>query len=86
LGWDLAEWSERCASVPKITGSNPSCGSELTFCSDLLLTARGGSTRALNEFASLKSYPGNREKRKDSAQAFAKEKKKKPKSYPKRRI
>jgi hypothetical protein len=21
---DLAEWSERCASIPKITGSNPS--------------------------------------------------------------
>jgi hypothetical protein len=44
LGWDLAEWSERCASIPKITGSNPSGGSELTFRSDLLLTARGGST------------------------------------------
>jgi hypothetical protein len=43
-GWDLAEWSERCASVPKITGSNPSGGNELTFRSDLLLTARGGST------------------------------------------
>jgi hypothetical protein len=28
----------------KITGSNPSGGSELTFRSDLLLTARGGST------------------------------------------
>jgi hypothetical protein len=39
-----AEWSERCASIPKITGSNPSGGSELTFCSDLLLTARGGRT------------------------------------------
>jgi hypothetical protein len=44
LGWDLAEWSERCISIPKITRSNPSGGSELTFCSDLLLTARGGST------------------------------------------
>jgi hypothetical protein len=39
-GWDLAEWSERCASIPKITGSNPSGGSQLTFRSDLLLTAR----------------------------------------------
>jgi hypothetical protein len=29
---------------PKITSSNPSGGSELTFRSDLLLTARGGST------------------------------------------
>jgi hypothetical protein len=36
--WDLAEWLERCASIPKITGSNPSGGSELTFRSDLLLT------------------------------------------------
>jgi uncharacterized membrane protein len=26
--WDLAEWSERCASIQKITGSNPSSGSE----------------------------------------------------------
>jgi hypothetical protein len=26
-GWDLAEWLERCASIPKITGSNPSDGS-----------------------------------------------------------
>jgi hypothetical protein len=43
-GWDLAEWSERCASIPQITGSNPSGGSELHFRSDLLLTARGGST------------------------------------------
>jgi ankyrin repeat protein len=44
-GWDLAEWSERCASIPKITAdSNPLGGSELTFRSDLLFTARGGST------------------------------------------
>jgi hypothetical protein len=42
--WDLAEWSEGCVSMPKITGSNPSGSSELTFRSDLLLTARGGST------------------------------------------
>jgi hypothetical protein len=42
--WDLAEWSERCASIPKITGSNRSGGSELTFRSDLLLTDRGGCT------------------------------------------
>jgi hypothetical protein len=40
----LADWSERCASIPKITGSNPSGGSDLTFRSDLLLTARGDST------------------------------------------
>jgi hypothetical protein len=44
MGWDLAEWLERCANIPNITGSNPSGGSELTFCSDLLLTARGSST------------------------------------------
>jgi hypothetical protein len=37
VGWDLVEWSERCASIPKITGSNPSGGSELTLRSDLLL-------------------------------------------------
>jgi hypothetical protein len=43
-GWELAEWSERCISIPKATGSNPSGGSEFSFCSDLLLTARGGST------------------------------------------
>jgi hypothetical protein len=44
LEWDLAEWLERCASIPMITGSNPSGGSELTFPSGLLLTARDGST------------------------------------------
>jgi hypothetical protein len=43
MGWGLAEWLERCASIPKITGSNPSGGSELTFRSDVLLTVRGGS-------------------------------------------
>jgi hypothetical protein len=43
-GCDLAEWSEKCASIPKITGSNPSGGSEFTFRFDLLLTARGSST------------------------------------------
>jgi hypothetical protein len=42
--WDFAVWSERCASVPKVAGSNPSGGSESTFRSDLLLTARGSST------------------------------------------
>jgi hypothetical protein len=55
MGWDLAEWLERCASIPKITGSNPSGGSELTFRFDLLLTAIG----ALIEFACLSCYPGN---------------------------
>jgi hypothetical protein len=40
-GWDLVEWLERCASIPMITSSNPSGGSELTFRSDLLLIARG---------------------------------------------
>jgi hypothetical protein len=34
-----------------ITSSNPSGGTDLTFCSDLLLTARGGCT--LIEFACL---------------------------------
>jgi hypothetical protein len=42
--WDLAEGLERCASIQKVTGSNPSGGSELTFCTDTLMTARGGST------------------------------------------
>jgi hypothetical protein len=59
-GWDLVEWLERCASIPMITSSNPSGGSEFTFRSDLLLTARGGSTWALLvEFACLPCYPGN---------------------------
>jgi hypothetical protein len=49
--WDLAEWLDRCASIPKITGSNSSGGSELTFRSDLLLTARGipSSARVVRE-------------------------------------
>jgi hypothetical protein len=59
FGWDLAEWLERCASIPKITESNASGGSELTFRSDLLLTVIGGSTWALIEFACLLCYPGN---------------------------
>jgi hypothetical protein len=46
-------------SIPKITSSNPSGGSELTFRSDLLLTARCGSTWALIEFACLPCYLGN---------------------------
>jgi hypothetical protein len=41
--WDLVAWLERCASIPMITSSNPSGGSELTSRSDLLFTARGGS-------------------------------------------
>jgi hypothetical protein len=45
--WDLVEWLERCASIPMITSSNPSRGSEFSFHSDLLLTARGGCTCAL---------------------------------------
>jgi hypothetical protein len=44
MGWDMVEWLERCASIPMIKSSNPSGGSKLTFRSDLLLTARGGST------------------------------------------
>jgi hypothetical protein len=56
---DLAEWWERCASILKITSSNLNGGSELTFHSDLLLTARGSSTWALIEFACLLCYPGN---------------------------
>jgi hypothetical protein len=43
MGWDLVEWLERCASIPMITSANPSSGSEFTFRSVLLLTARGGS-------------------------------------------
>jgi hypothetical protein len=43
-GWGLVEWLEKCASIPMIKSSNPSGGSEFTFCSDLLLTARGGCT------------------------------------------
>jgi hypothetical protein len=34
IGVGLGQWSERCASIPKITGLNPSGGSELTFCYD----------------------------------------------------
>jgi hypothetical protein len=55
----MAEWLERCASIPKITSSNPSSGSELIFRFDLLLTARGGSTWAFIEFACLLCYLGN---------------------------
>jgi hypothetical protein len=43
-----------CASIPKITGLNPSGGSP-----DLLVTARGSSTWALIEFACLLCYPAN---------------------------
>jgi hypothetical protein len=42
-GWDLAELSERCASMPKVAGLNPSGGSESSSRSDLLLTARSSS-------------------------------------------
>jgi hypothetical protein len=42
-GWDFVEQSEGWANIPKIAGSNSSGGSELTFCFDLLLTARGSS-------------------------------------------
>jgi hypothetical protein len=55
----LAECLERCADILKITGSNPISGSELTFRSDMLLTARGGCTWALVEFACMPCYPGN---------------------------
>jgi hypothetical protein len=59
-GWDLAEWSERCACIPKITGSNSSGSRELTFRSDLLLTARcERSTWVLIDFACPPCYPGN---------------------------
>jgi hypothetical protein len=44
LGWDLVEQSERCTSILKVVGSNPSGGSESTLRYDLLLTARGSST------------------------------------------
>jgi hypothetical protein len=60
VGWDLVEWLETCASILMITSSNPSGGSEFTFRSDLLLTARGGSKRALLvEFVCLPCYTGN---------------------------
>jgi hypothetical protein len=45
IGGGTAEWLRRCASISKIASSNPSGGSELTFRSDLLLTARGGTVR-----------------------------------------
>jgi hypothetical protein len=58
--WNLAERSERCASVPKVADSNPSGGSESTFRSDLLLTAKGtSSTRAPIVIACLLCYPSN---------------------------
>jgi hypothetical protein len=43
-GWDLIEQSERCASILKVVGLNPSGGSEPTLRSDLLFTARGSIT------------------------------------------
>jgi hypothetical protein len=43
MGWDVAEWLERCPCMPMVAGSRPSSGSEPTFCSDLLLTARSSS-------------------------------------------
>jgi hypothetical protein len=36
-GWDLAEWSERCACLPKVAGLSPSSGSKSTFRSNFLL-------------------------------------------------
>jgi hypothetical protein len=57
--WDLAGWSETCASMPKVTGSNPSGFSELAFHSDLLLTARGSNTWALVVVACLLCYLDN---------------------------
>jgi hypothetical protein len=39
IWWDLAEWSERCASIPKIIGLNPSGGSD-TLCSQRLESPR----------------------------------------------
>jgi hypothetical protein len=52
-------WLERCAGVPKFAGSNLSSGSESSFRSDLLLTARGSSTWAPVVAACLLCYPGN---------------------------
>jgi hypothetical protein len=43
-GWDMAEWSERCACMPNVAGLSPSGGSESTFRSDLLLTGRSRTT------------------------------------------
>jgi hypothetical protein len=43
-GWGGVKWLERCASISKITDSNPSGGRKITFRSHLLLTARGSNT------------------------------------------
>jgi hypothetical protein len=59
MWWELVEWSERVASILKITGLNPSGGSELAIRSDLLLTARDGSTLTFTEFACLLCCLGN---------------------------
>jgi hypothetical protein len=60
LYWDgtWASGRRSALSIPKIIGSNPSGGSEVTFRSDLLMTARGSSMRALIEFVCLLCYPG----------------------------
>jgi hypothetical protein len=43
----------------KVAGLSPRGGSELTFRSDLLLTARGCSMKAPVLVAYLLNYPGN---------------------------
>jgi hypothetical protein len=50
---------QRCASVPKVKGSNLSGGSESTLCSDLLLTARVSRSWAPIVVNCLLRNPGN---------------------------
>jgi hypothetical protein len=59
VGVGLGQVVRECSSVLKVTGSNPSGGSESTFCSDLLLTAKGSSTWALFVVACLLCYLDN---------------------------
>jgi hypothetical protein len=48
----------RHVCLPKVAGSSPSGGSESTFRSDLLLTAKGSSTRAPIVVCCPLCYPG----------------------------
>jgi hypothetical protein len=57
-GWDLERWSERCASVQKVTGSNPSAGCESHFHSDLLLTVGVGLGRVVRK---VRQHPDDHE-------------------------
>jgi hypothetical protein len=61
--WDLAKvglgWVVREVRQHPKNHEFKSQGWQLTFRSDLLLTARGGSTWVLIEYACLPCYPGN---------------------------